>query len=175
MARRGALAATAAVAVAGVAAALPAPLGAAPTLRVGVVSSCTPRLVYVRLSDGSVRQVTHGVPGRAIATVGRRTPDMFLLVSIGTSWATVTGGGGQAMEVNAAGPRGETWQFRFHVRNGNPLADPTGYQVCVALTSDGLPFLSRLRQSPGSWRFGVRVTGGSLRGARGAARLRVLK
>jgi hypothetical protein len=175
MPRRGALAAVAAVAVAGTAAALPAPLGAAPALRVRVVSSCTPRLVYVRLNDGSVRQVTHGTPGRVINAVGRSTPDMFLLVAIGASWATVTGGGGQAMEVDAAGPRGETWRFRFHVRNGNPLADPTAYRVCVALTSDGLPFLSRLRQSPGAWRFGVRVTGGSLRGARGAVPLRVLR
>jgi len=175
MPRRGALAATAAVAVASVAAALPTPLGAAPTLRIGVVSSCVPRLVYVRLVDGTVRQVTHGAPGQSIATVNKTTPDMFLLVDIGASWAAVTGGGGQAMQVDAAGPRGEAWRFRFHVRNGNPLADPTSYRVCVALTSGGLPFLTRLRQSPGSWRFAVRITGGSLQGARGAARLRVLK
>jgi hypothetical protein len=175
MPRRGALAATAAVAVTGAAVALPAPLGAAPTVRVSAVSSCTPRLVYVRLADGSVRQVTHGIPGGAIASIGRSTADMFLLANIGASWAAVTGGGGQAMEVDAAGPRGETWRFRFHVRNGNPLADPTSYQVCIALTSDGLPFLSRLRQSPGAWRFAVKVTGGSLHGARGAVRVRVLK
>jgi hypothetical protein len=124
------------------------------------VAFCSTKIVNVRLTNGSIVARRHVVPGRRIRTVVKGTKDFLLFVRVKASWSTVQKG--QTIRVLADGPDGEQWQWHFQTRNAKPLRDPTNYQACLKLKTRTGKFLRRMQASPGSWRFTVRITDGSL-------------
>lgn len=129
-------------------------------MRVRAVAFCSTKTVNVRLTDGSIVARRHVVPGRAIRTVVKGTKDLLLYVRIKASWSTVQLG--QTIRVQADGPDGEQWQWRYSTRNTTPLGDPTNYQACLKLKTRTGKFLRRMQDRKGSWRFTTRITDGSL-------------
>lgn len=142
--------------------------------RVGIrargVAFCTSKTVNVRLTNGTIVARKHVVPGREIKTVVKATQDLLLYVRINASWSTVQKG--QTLRIQADGPDGEQWQWRFRTHNAKPLADPTPYQACLKLKTRTGKFLRRMQARHGSWKFTARITDGSLVRSTGNVRIR---
>jgi hypothetical protein len=124
------------------------------------VAFCSTKPVNVRLTDGSIVARRHVVPGRRVRTIVKASKDLLLFVRVKASWSTVQRG--QTIRVLADGPGGEQWQWRFSTRNKKPLRDPTAYQACLRLNTRTGKFVRHMKNSPGTWRFTVRIVAGSL-------------
>jgi hypothetical protein len=141
-------------------------------IAVRTVSSCAPHRVNVRFQDGSVHRVTHVLPGPRLRTVTSATRDLYIVARIHASWARVTGGAGHRLTLTADGPGGEQWTWQFQLRAAHPLADPTDYVVCLHPKAGGHPFVRRMKQAHGTWKFTTSLVSGRLKGSTGATSLR---
>jgi hypothetical protein len=149
------------------------PASARPTgIAAHAVSSCSPHRVNVRFQDGSVHTVTHVLPGPRLRTVTSTTRDLYIVARIRASWSRVTGGAGHRLTLTADGPGGEQWTWQFQLHAAHPLADPTNYVVCLHPKAGGHPFVRRMKQAHGSWKFTLRLVSGRLKGSIGATSLR---